>query len=181
MVCMYVQVMKPHTGRKKPEPASQSRLPNPERDDNVPRETPRHDRTSQEESDKEKHHGKLSDTDACKIEWSDALSALKRAKTEECKQEIRRVTCLAQKNSLYTMDVGRSCPLESADVGAQEPPHHVPVHPTVPKEDVRIVFVFVVHGRAFRQFRRVFKAVYHSRHYFYIHVDSVSEPPIPCV
>ncbi|XP_038841435.1 xylosyltransferase 1-like [Salvelinus namaycush] len=43
--------------------------------------------------------------------------------------------------------------------------------PTVP---VRVVFVLVVHGRASRQFQRLFKAIYHTSHYYYIHVDQRS-------
>ena len=39
---------------------------------------------------------------------------------------------------------------------------------------VRIAFVLVVHGRASRQFQRLFKAIYHTSHYYYIHVDQVS-------
>lgn len=38
---------------------------------------------------------------------------------------------------------------------------------------VRIAFVLVVHGRASRQFLRLFKAIYHTSHYYYIHVDQV--------
>lgn len=38
---------------------------------------------------------------------------------------------------------------------------------------VRIAFVLVVHGRASRQFHRLFKAIYHTSHYYYIHVDQV--------
>lgn len=38
---------------------------------------------------------------------------------------------------------------------------------------VRIAFVLVVHGRAARQFQRFFKAIYHTSHYYYIHVDQV--------
>ena len=171
-----LQVEKPDAGNEKPQPARHPRLPNPERDDSVLKSKQQHDLTSFEVSDKDK--GKLDEIEACQIEWSDAISALNRAKTDECKRKIKRVTCLAQKNNLYEKNIERTCPLDPADVGAHdhEAPHRVPAHPTVPEEDVRIVFVFVVHGRAFRQFRRLFKAVYNTRHYIYIHVDSVSDP-----
>ncbi len=43
-----------------------------------------------------------------------------------------------------------------------------------PSKPVRIAFVLVVHGRASRQFQRLFKAIYHTSHYYYIHVDQVS-------
>lgn len=41
---------------------------------------------------------------------------------------------------------------------------------------VRIAFILVVHGRASRQFQRLFKAIYHTSHYYYIHVDQVRPP-----
>lgn len=43
-----------------------------------------------------------------------------------------------------------------------------------PLKPVRIAFVLAVHGRASRQFQRLFKAIYHTSHYYYIHVDQVS-------
>lgn len=43
---------------------------------------------------------------------------------------------------------------------------------------VRIAFVLVVHGRAARQFQRFFKAIYHTSHYYYIHVDQVRGCPV---
>lgn len=42
----------------------------------------------------------------------------------------------------------------------------------------RIAFVLVVHGRGSRQFQRLFKAIYHTSHYYYIHVDLVRRPPV---
>eukprot|EP00118_Oscarella_pearsei_P005474 m.25200 g.25200 ORF g.25200 m.25200 type:complete len:818 (+) comp28760_c0_seq2:1204-3657(+) len=106
----------------------------------------------------------------CEIEWPDALSALNRARTDECKAEIRRVTCLAQKNLLYDVDVKKSCP------AAVDGKNIVTMNEKeVPWKDLRIVYVMVVHGRAFRQFRRLFKAIYNRRHYYYIHVDSRSD------
>ena len=44
---------------------------------------------------------------------------------------------------------------------------------------VRIAFVLVVHGRASRQLQRMFKAIYHKDHFYYIHVDKV-RPPSSC-
>ncbi len=42
------------------------------------------------------------------------------------------------------------------------------------KPKARAVFVLTVNGRALRQFHRLFKAIYHKDHYYYIHVDAVS-------
>lgn len=44
---------------------------------------------------------------------------------------------------------------------------------TVPAVPVRIAFILVVHGRASRQVQRLFKAIYHTSHFYYIHVDQV--------
>ncbi len=49
-------------------------------------------------------------------------------------------------------------------------PEEVPEHIEPP----RIAFVLTVNGRAFRQVKRLFKALYHVNHYYFIHVDSVS-------
>lgn len=167
--------MKPHS-REKSYKIVSPRLSNnnnnnPKADDDLHKRTPHHDVTPRNTSDKEET---LATDITCDIEWSDAISALNRAKTDECRREIRRITCLAQKNALYALNVERTCPLKAADVGVHEAPHEVPAQSMTVMEDVRIAFVFVVHGRAVRQFRRLFKAVYHKRHFIYIHVDSVS-------
>jgi len=39
---------------------------------------------------------------------------------------------------------------------------------------VRILFMLTLNGRALRQAKRLFKALYHTNHYYYIHVDAVS-------
>lgn len=50
----------------------------------------------------------------------------------------------------------------------------------MPANPVRIAFVLVVHGRASRQLQRMFKAIYHKDHFYYIHVDKVrSHLPSP--
>lgn len=46
----------------------------------------------------------------------------------------------------------------------------------MPANPVRIAFVLVVHGRASRQLQRMFKAIYHKDHFYYIHVDKVRGP-----
>ena len=49
-------------------------------------------------------------------------------------------------------------------------PEDVPEH----VESPRVAFVLTVNGRALRQVKRLFKALYHVNHYYYIHIDSVS-------
>jgi len=41
------------------------------------------------------------------------------------------------------------------------------------KTPVKIVFLLTVNGRAVRQIKRLLKNIYHERHFYYIHVDSV--------
>lgn len=39
---------------------------------------------------------------------------------------------------------------------------------------VRITYLLTLSGRALRQIKRLFKALFHKDHYFFIHVDAVS-------
>ena len=41
------------------------------------------------------------------------------------------------------------------------------------EKPARIAFVLTLNGRAVRQVHRLIKAIYHSSHYYYIHVDMV--------
>lgn len=43
-----------------------------------------------------------------------------------------------------------------------------------PAKTVRIVFFLTLNGRSVRQVFRLIKALFEEKHYFYIHVDSVS-------
>ena len=42
-------------------------------------------------------------------------------------------------------------------------------------KQVKIVFVLTLNGRQVRQVVRLLRTIYHPHHYYYIHVDSVSE------
>ena len=100
----------------------------------------------------------------------DATSAISRAKTQECKDLIRNVTCLQGGGRLYDTDITNLCPVgRDPGKGFQRLPYSFGTGP-----NARIVFLMSVHGRAYRQVKRLFKAVYHTDHYFFIHVDSVS-------
>ncbi|XP_048860520.1 xylosyltransferase 1-like isoform X1 [Brienomyrus brachyistius] len=108
----------------------------------------------------------------CEISGKEAISALSRAKTKACRQQIAEVYCRHKERQLMPERVTRYCPLEGkAAVNAQWDEDPVEAAPTVP---VRIAFVLVIHGRASRQLQRLFKAIYHSSHYYYIHVDQRS-------
>ncbi|KAL2076553.1 hypothetical protein ACEWY4_027850 [Coilia grayii] len=62
-------------------------------------------------------------------------------------------------------------PASKANVNVQWEEDSVESAPAVP---VRIAFMLVVHGRASRQIQRLFKAIYHASHFYYIHIDQRS-------
>uniref|UniRef100_A0A3Q3XP95 Xylosyltransferase 1 n=1 Tax=Mola mola TaxID=94237 RepID=A0A3Q3XP95_MOLML len=97
----------------------------------------------------------------CEISGKEAISALSRAKSRECRHQIAEVYCKHKERALMPEKVPRFCPTEGESK----------VNALVP---VRIAFVLVVHGRASRQFHRLFKAIYHTSNYYYIHVDQRS-------
>ena len=100
----------------------------------------------------------------------DAQSAILRASTSECKQLIHNVTCLAQTGRLYDHNIRNMCPLgRNPGTGFQAAPYAQGKGPLA-----RVVFLISVHGRAYRQVKRLFKAIYHTDHYYFVHVDSVS-------
>ncbi|XP_061455462.1 xylosyltransferase 1 isoform X2 [Rhineura floridana] len=108
----------------------------------------------------------------CEISGKEAISALSRAKSKHCRQEIAETYCLHKQGNLMPEQVIRFCPLEGkANNNVQWEEDSVEYMPANP---VRIAFVLVVHGRASRQLTRMFKAIYHKDHFYYIHVDKRS-------
>ncbi|XP_072124911.1 xylosyltransferase 1 [Mobula birostris] len=108
----------------------------------------------------------------CEITGKEALSALSRAKSKHCRQEIAELYCLHKDGKLMPEKVPRLCPLEGKATNTIQPEDDSLDSP--PPNPVRIAFVLVVHGRASRQLQRMFKAIYHKDHYYYIHVDKRS-------
>ncbi|XP_048870654.1 xylosyltransferase 1-like isoform X3 [Brienomyrus brachyistius] len=108
----------------------------------------------------------------CEIGGKEAISALSRAKSKECRQQIAEVYCRHKEGRLMPERVTRYCPLEGKA--------NVNVHwedeswEGAPPNPVRIAFMLVIHGRAARQFQRLFKAIYHTAHFYYVHVDERS-------
>lgn len=98
----------------------------------------------------------------------DALSAISRASTQECKDLIRNVTCMQKADLLYNTDLRKECGVKTSGRSL------VPLKEDTGGPTARIVFLFSLHGRAFRQVKRLFKAIYHTDHYYFVHVDSVS-------
>ncbi|XP_055483251.1 xylosyltransferase 1 [Psammomys obesus] len=108
----------------------------------------------------------------CDISGKEAISALTRAKSKHCRQEIAETYCRHKLGLLMPEKVTRFCPLEGkANKNVQWDEDAVEYMPANP---VRIAFVLVVHGRASRQLQRMFKAIYHKDHFYYIHVDKRS-------
>lgn len=110
----------------------------------------------------------------CEIILKDAKSAIARAKSNTCKQEISNVACRMQNNTLFTEVIPRYCPVT---LNEQFRPVQAPklAKYGADMKPARICYLLQVHGRSFRQFSRLFKAIYNERHYFYIHVDKRSD------
>lgn len=108
----------------------------------------------------------------CKPKHKDANSALRRVKSETCRREIYKISCLSEANKLYKTGIKRWCPLpQSSNSPAKSIKDSKPVPYGPP---IRIAYILTLHGRAFRQIKRLFKAIYHRQHYYYFHVDTVS-------
>uniref|UniRef100_A0A8C9RQ02 Xylosyltransferase 1 n=1 Tax=Scleropages formosus TaxID=113540 RepID=A0A8C9RQ02_SCLFO len=108
----------------------------------------------------------------CEIAGKEAISALSRAKTKECRQQIAEVYCRHKEGQLMPEKVTRYCHLEGkANVNVQWEENSLERPPSAP---VKIAFMLVIHGRASRQLQRLFKAIYHTSHFYYIHVDERS-------
>ncbi|KAM4717468.1 LOW QUALITY PROTEIN: xylosyltransferase 1-like [Anableps anableps] len=108
----------------------------------------------------------------CEISGKEAISALSRAKSRECRQRIVEVYCKHKERGLMPEKVPRFCPIEGkANVNVQWDGAAA----SDGSSPVRVAFVLVVHGRASRQFQRLFKAIFHTSHFYYIHVDQRSD------
>ncbi|NP_001098317.1 xylosyltransferase 2 [Oryzias latipes] len=106
----------------------------------------------------------------CDITGKDALSALHRAESQRCRQEIANIVCQHQAGKLMPHGFPQFCPhpgfSQPVEAAGEEDFSISKV-----KNPVRVAFVLMVHGRAVRQLKRLIKAIYHRDHFFYIHVD----------
>lgn len=107
----------------------------------------------------------------CDVKHKDAVSALRRVKSEACKRLIYKTACLSEAKKLYNLNIKRTCPVPR-EKGS--PAKWIDVANTPYGNPIRVAFVITLHGRAFRQVKRLFKAIYHTNHYFFFHIDSVS-------
>ncbi|KAG7505398.1 xylosyltransferase 2 [Solea senegalensis] len=108
----------------------------------------------------------------CDILGKDALSALHRAGSQQCRQEIANIVCQHQAGRLMPDAFPQFCP----QPGLSNPVQVVELDNSLSSVEnpVRVAFVLMVHGRAVRQLKRLMKAIYHRDHYYYIHVDKRS-------
>ncbi|XP_031588473.1 xylosyltransferase 2 isoform X1 [Oreochromis aureus] len=109
----------------------------------------------------------------CDIIGKDALSALHRAASQQCRQEIANIVCQHQAGQLMPESLPQFCP----QLGMSHPLQAVgELEDSLSEVEnpVRVAFVLMVHGRAVRQLKRLIKAIYHRDHYYYIHVDKRS-------
>lgn len=109
----------------------------------------------------------------CEITGKDALSALSRARSHQCRHEIANILCLHQAGQLMPRSVPQFCQ-QSGFSGPVVQWEDVDLDLSHVDSPVRVAFVLVVHGRAIRQLKRLIKAIYHRDHFYYIHVDKRS-------
>ncbi|KAK2829305.1 hypothetical protein Q7C36_017295 [Tachysurus vachellii] len=110
---------------------------------------------------------------SCEIVGKDALSALHRAGSRQCRQEIANIVCKHQAGELMPQALPQYCTqhvLSSAGQQAEILDNDL----SKVENPVRVAFVLMVHGRAVRQLKRLLKAIYHKDHFYYIHVDKRS-------
>ncbi|XP_051905109.1 xylosyltransferase 2 [Hippocampus zosterae] len=109
----------------------------------------------------------------CQIKGKDAWSALHRAGSQQCRQDIANIVCMHQAGQLMPDALPQFCPhlgVSSAVQSLGELDNSL----AKIEDPVRVVFVLMVHGRSVRQLKRLIKAIYHSDHFYYIHVDKRS-------
>ncbi|XP_028843481.1 xylosyltransferase 2 [Denticeps clupeoides] len=110
----------------------------------------------------------------CDIVGKDALSALHRAASLQCRQEIANIVCQHQAGRLMPGKMPQYCPRHVLSNAVQQD-DGVDNDISKVENPARVAFMLVVHGRAVRQLRRLFKAIYHKDHFYYIHVDKRSD------
>ncbi|XP_030840763.1 xylosyltransferase 1 isoform X1 [Strongylocentrotus purpuratus] len=108
----------------------------------------------------------------CPIESKDAISALSRARSKECKKDITDTVCATSERNLYPLSLPRFCPFTGKYANEIE---NDGKFMSMDQPRARIAYVLVVHGRALRQVRRLIRLLYHRDHFFYIHVDQRSD------
>ncbi|XP_053466185.1 xylosyltransferase 2 isoform X2 [Ictalurus furcatus] len=110
---------------------------------------------------------------SCEIVGKDALSALHRAGSRQCRQEIANIVCKHQAGELMPQALPQYCTQHVLSSAGQQA-DIIDSDLSKVENPVRVAFVLMVHGRAVRQLKRLLKAIYHKDHFYYIHVDKRS-------
>ncbi|RWS08792.1 xylosyltransferase oxt-like protein [Dinothrombium tinctorium] len=103
----------------------------------------------------------------CVITRKESISAIQRAVTQRCKQEIANISCLINEDKLYPKYLPRFCQNKQLTKKESRPSSTAKV-----SQPVKIAFIMSLNGRAVRQVKRLIKVLYSKRHFFYIHVDA---------
>ncbi|XP_062841097.1 xylosyltransferase 2 [Trichomycterus rosablanca] len=109
----------------------------------------------------------------CEILGKDALSALHRAGSRQCRQQIANVVCKHQAGELMPQALPQYCPQHVLSSAGQQV-DIIDNDLSSLENPVRVAFVLMVHGRSVRQLKRLLKAIYHKDHFYYMHVDKRS-------
>ena len=97
----------------------------------------------------------------------ETLLAINRASTLECKKEIEEVACAIYNGDFYADHISNTCPL-----GSNPGREFELIEWNESVRPARIFYLLQLHGRAVQQILRLFKAIYHPTHFYYLHVDA---------
>jgi len=108
-----------------------------------------------------------------------AVSAIQRAKSNDCKLEIADLACQSPVEKSFDKKcsklITREVITSTDDIYSRKSQSEVENElNSYLKELPRIVFLFTVNGRGIRQILRVLKSIYNVQHFYYFHVDEVS-------
>ena len=101
---------------------------------------------------------------------TETISAINRAKTENCKMEIERVACAIDTGGYYPDYIPNTCPMGD-DPGKE----YEDIDWDESMRPARIFYLLQLHGRAVQQILRLFRTIYHPSHFYYLHVDAYSD------
>ena len=86
----------------------------------------------------------------------DAQSAIERAKTPRCKELIKTTYCRHKSDNLFAPSIKRTCQHEKTFIA---PGPDISPGDYVAEPDIKIAYLLIVHGRAIRQIKRLFKSI----------------------
>ncbi|GFO18584.1 xylosyltransferase oxt, partial [Plakobranchus ocellatus] len=78
---------------------------------------PEEEATSQPAASEQSDNSRVKFSPACEVKAKDVTSAIRRAKTAQCKQQIADVFCLQEEGKLYNLKLPNFCPNKRTDGG----------------------------------------------------------------